>query len=255
MDKPFALLTHRMVFVALSLLLTGGAAVGVFASQDAGGSLNGSSSFSNGPEAHDGEGGCVKHPRTPKPTNTRKPTRTPNGTHTPKATRTPRPTCTPAATRTATRTATVTNTPTATTTPRTATPTRTITPTSTPCVDRDDDDEDDRGKDDHEDNRGNDTHLDDDTDDGVDDNDAHLDKDREDCANHDGIHGIPDHNPSHEPNDDRACEKGETEIRTRPSGTRVNVPCHAAYAGESGSGAWIRQALAVAKAIAALMAT
>jgi hypothetical protein len=47
-------------------------------------------------------------------------------------------------------------------------------------------------------------------------------------GNHeDGLHGIPDDNPSHEPNDDDVCEQGETEIKTTPSGTEVVVPCHA----------------------------
>jgi hypothetical protein len=81
-------------------------------------------------------------------------------------------------------------------------------------------------------------------------------EDDDDCDDDDDdVHGIPDDNPSHEPNDDDDCEKGETEIRTRPSDTQVNVPCHAANGGGSGSGVWIRQALAVAQAIAALTTT
>lgn len=43
------------------------------------------------------------------------------------------------------------------------------------------------------------------------------------------VGGIPDHNPSHHPEDgDGVCEKGETVIKTTPSGRQVNVPCHAA---------------------------
>jgi segregation and condensation protein B len=42
----------------------------------------------------------------------------------------------------------------------------------------------------------------------------------------DDVHGIPDDNPAKEPNDDDECEKGETDIKTTPSGTRVMVPCH-----------------------------
>ena len=48
----------------------------------------------------------------------------------------------------------------------------------------------------------------------------------------DDTHGIPDSNPSKQPNDDDVCEKGETEIKTTPSGNRVNVPCHVADKGE-----------------------
>ena len=45
---------------------------------------------------------------------------------------------------------------------------------------------------------------------------------------HRDVHGIPDSNPSHHPEDgDGVCEKGETVIKTTPSGNRVNVPCHA----------------------------
>ena len=47
------------------------------------------------------------------------------------------------------------------------------------------------------------------------------------------VHGIPTENPSHHPADnDGVCEKGETAIKTTPSGTQVNVPCQAADKGE-----------------------
>ena len=47
--------------------------------------------------------------------------------------------------------------------------------------------------------------------------------------------GIPDDNPSHHPEDgDGECEKGETVIKTTPSGKRVNVPCQAAEHGHGG---------------------
>jgi hypothetical protein len=40
--------------------------------------------------------------------------------------------------------------------------------------------------------------------------------------------GIPDDNPSKQPeNGDGVCEKGETVIKTMPSGKQVNVPCQA----------------------------
>jgi hypothetical protein len=40
--------------------------------------------------------------------------------------------------------------------------------------------------------------------------------------------GIPDSNPSKQPEDgDGVCEKGETVIKTTPSGKQVNVPCQA----------------------------
>src|SRR5581483_4395718 len=43
------------------------------------------------------------------------------------------------------------------------------------------------------------------------------------------IKGIPTTNPSHHPEDgDGECEKGETVVKTTPSGVQVNVPCQAA---------------------------
>lgn len=45
--------------------------------------------------------------------------------------------------------------------------------------------------------------------------------------------GIPDDNPSHHPEDgDGECEKGETVIKTTPSGRQVNVPCNAVGHGD-----------------------
>lgn len=42
------------------------------------------------------------------------------------------------------------------------------------------------------------------------------------------IKGIPADNPSHTDDDgDGICEKGETKIKTTPSGNQVRVPCHA----------------------------
>jgi len=42
------------------------------------------------------------------------------------------------------------------------------------------------------------------------------------------IVGIPEDNPNHQPADgDGVCEKGETAVKTTPSGEQVNVPCHA----------------------------
>src|SRR5262245_6878118 len=42
------------------------------------------------------------------------------------------------------------------------------------------------------------------------------------------IKGIPTHNPNWTDDDgDGICEKGETKIKTTPSGNQVRVPCHA----------------------------
>lgn len=44
----------------------------------------------------------------------------------------------------------------------------------------------------------------------------------------DDVSGIPDSNPSKHPEDgDGVCEKGETIVKTTPSGKQVTVPCHA----------------------------
>ena len=41
--------------------------------------------------------------------------------------------------------------------------------------------------------------------------------------------GIPDDNPSHEPeNGDGICDRGETVVKTTPSGRLVTVPCQTA---------------------------
>jgi len=46
------------------------------------------------------------------------------------------------------------------------------------------------------------------------------------------IVGIPDDNPSHQPDDgDGVCEKGETTVKTTPNGNLVNVPCHSVEPG------------------------
>jgi hypothetical protein len=45
-------------------------------------------------------------------------------------------------------------------------------------------------------------------------------------ASSDSTHGIPDSNPSHQPEDgDGVCEKGETVVKITPSGNHVTVPC------------------------------
>ena len=47
-------------------------------------------------------------------------------------------------------------------------------------------------------------------------------------AGHRDVVGIPDSNPvKHPANDDGVCDKGETVIKTTPSGKQVNVPCQA----------------------------
>lgn len=57
----------------------------------------------------------------------------------------------------------------------------------------------------------------------------------DDDAGQRDVVGIPDDNPNHQPDDgDGVCEKGETEVKTTPSGKQVNVPCHAATPGPPG---------------------
>lgn len=54
------------------------------------------------------------------------------------------------------------------------------------------------------------------------------------------IKGIPTSNPSHGDGDvdgDGACDKGETVIKTTPSGIKVRVPCQTEKHGGAGSGA------------------
>src|SRR5438105_597979 len=46
------------------------------------------------------------------------------------------------------------------------------------------------------------------------------------------IKGIPTDNPQHHPEDgDGVCDKGETAVKTTPSGVMVNVPCQAVEGG------------------------
>lgn len=53
----------------------------------------------------------------------------------------------------------------------------------------------------------------------------------------DDIHGIPEDNPAHhDADDDGICEKGETVIKTTPSGVRVRVPCQADKHGSDDEG-------------------
>jgi hypothetical protein len=58
--------------------------------------------------------------------------------------------------------------------------------------------------------------------------------------NHDrDVKGVPTSNPAHHPGDDDGnCDKGETEVKTTPSGTQVDVPCQAAgdHHGQTGGG-------------------
>lgn len=49
------------------------------------------------------------------------------------------------------------------------------------------------------------------------------------------IKGIPDDNPNFAPVSGE-CDKGETAVKTTPSGTQVNVPCHAAENAGGGHG-------------------
>ncbi len=49
-----------------------------------------------------------------------------------------------------------------------------------------------------------------------------------------GVHGIPTTNPSHHPEDgDGVCQRGETIVKTTPSGNKVTVPCQTAKHSES----------------------
>lgn len=51
------------------------------------------------------------------------------------------------------------------------------------------------------------------------------------------IKGIPSSNPSHDDgNGDDVCDKGETVIKTTPSGVQVRVPCQAAGHGNGNKG-------------------
>ena len=51
------------------------------------------------------------------------------------------------------------------------------------------------------------------------------------------VQGIPTENPQHHPaDDDGICEKGETIVKTVPSGVAVNVPCQAAKDHGQGKG-------------------
>jgi hypothetical protein len=53
-----------------------------------------------------------------------------------------------------------------------------------------------------------------------------------------GVEGIPSSNPAHHPDDDGECDHGDTDVKTTPSGTQVNVPCQAAdnHDGQQGPG-------------------
>jgi hypothetical protein len=56
--------------------------------------------------------------------------------------------------------------------------------------------------------------------------------DVENGADQRDVVGIPEDNPNHQPDDgDDECEKGETAVKTTPSGKQVNVPCHAVEPG------------------------
>jgi hypothetical protein len=132
---------------------------------------------------------------TPEATATGEATATPEATTTPEATATPEATGTPETTPTPEPTATgeATETPEPTPTGEaTETPESTATPTAT----------------------------------GTPDATATAEGGRRDVV------GIPDDNPRHQPDDgDGLCEKGETVVKTTPSGNLVNVPCHSVEPG------------------------
>ena len=210
-DTLIALVTQKTVAVTVGIVLASGAAVGTFASQDA------IPIFNDDPPAAADVGAPVVDDDVDDAAEDADEAIAANAsddcTATPAATGTPEATETPDA-------------------------------GETPDADDLDDDADDDDCDDAADDAvcvevdddANDTHLDEDTDDGVENDDTHLDEDCDDADDDDDadIHGIPDANPSYEPNDDEDCEKGETEINTTPSGTEVSVPCHAADGGGSG---------------------
>lgn len=64
--------------------------------------------------------------------------------------------------------------------------------------------------------------------------------DEEDSATQEGngerdVVGIPEDNPDHQQdNGDGHCDKGETAVKTTPSGNKVRVPCQAVEAGPPG---------------------
>jgi hypothetical protein len=78
------------------------------------------------------------------------------------------------------------------------------------------------------------TVLEDETDGDTDDTDGDTETEIED-GDEDApreIVGIPDENPNFEPeNGDGTCNKGETVVKTTPSGKQVNVPCHSVEVG------------------------
>jgi hypothetical protein len=190
-------LTHKLVAAGIVALLAGGAAVGAFASQD---KLPGQAQNTAVTQLDS------------TPTSTATVTATATGTETGTSTTTATVTATPSVepedarhgdcTTTATVTATATD---------TATATPTITPTTVAGGQNDDQGENDEG-DNNQGENGNGKH---------------------DCD----IKGIPSTNPNHHPEaTPGVCQKGETVIKTTPSGEQVNVPCQAADKGDGHEG-------------------
>jgi hypothetical protein len=186
-------LTQKVVAAGAVALLASGVAVGAFASQD---KLPG--------QAHHALVSQLE--TTATSTDTATATATDTSTATATATGTVTPTVEPEDTHhgdcTATTTVTVTETPTATAT-ATSTPTATATSTTTVVAGGENDDRDD-----------------DQGDNGQGKNGDHS----RDCD----VKGIPATNPNHQPEAiPGVCQKGETVIKTTPSGEQVNVPCQA----------------------------
>jgi hypothetical protein len=184
-------LTHKLLAAGAFALLAGGAAVGAFASQD---KLPGRADTAAVTQ--------IDATATSTDTVTATATGTETGTSTTTATATATGTTTPTVEPEDARHGDCTTTTTVT---ATATDTATATPTSTATAvagGQNDGEQDDQG-DNNQGENGNQNH---------------------DCD----IKGIPSTNPNHQPEaTPGVCNKGETVIKTTPSGEQVNVPCHA----------------------------
>ena len=194
--------SHKFAVIMVVGVIALGTAVGTFASQDI---LPGSSHQDPSRTAFTAVEEPLETPtatETPEPTGTPEATETPEATGTPEATDTPEATETPGSEPTETPEATETPGPGASETPEaTPTPEVTGTPELTPTPGATETPE-------PTPTPGN--------------------------GQRDVV-GIPDDNPSHQPDDgDGLCEKGETVIKTTPGGNLVNVPCHSVEPGPPG---------------------
>lgn len=195
------LLSHRFGVTVIASIVALGAAMGAIASQDAlPGSPHGERSEAALTAGGAPSGLAAVGADDPTETPTPGPNDTPEATPTPGPNDTPEPTETPTATATpeASETPELTETPSATPTPEASnTPELTETPSVTPTPEATGTPE------------------------------ATATPENDD-GNQRDIVGIPEDNPSHQPDDgDGLCEKGETIVKTTPSGNEVRVPCNA----------------------------